>query len=256
MEHTTDAVDASASDWFLVDGDDVVARLDGNRDEGLSAQAVAERLRTYGPNELESEPPPSIWQIAFKQVIDPMNIMLIAVAVVSLLLGEISTGVLVALLVLLNVVLGARQEMKVKAAVDALAKLQVPMSRVRRDGSVHEVAATELVPGDIVLLEAGDLVPADGRILRSATLETQEAALTGESAPSPNEAGPRDDPKAALGDRTCMVYQNTSVTRGTATVVITETGMDTEMGRIATMLSSVERTRSPLQQELDGLTKV
>ncbi|MGI9642026.1 MAG: cation-translocating P-type ATPase [Acidimicrobiia bacterium] len=255
-EHTTDAGAADTADWFLVDGDEVVARLGGNRDEGLSAQAVAERLGTYGPNELESEPPPSIWQIAFKQVIDPMNIMLIAVAVVSLLLGEISTGVLVALLVLLNVVLGARQEMKAKAAVDALAKLQVPMTRVRRDGGVQEVAATGLVPGDIVLLEAGDLVPADGRILRSATLETQEAALTGESAPIPKDAGSLADPKAALGDRTCMVYQNTSVTRGTATVVITETGMDTEMGRIATMLSSVERTRSPLQRELDGLTKV
>jgi Ca2+-transporting ATPase len=156
----------------------------------------------------------------------------------------------------LNVVLGARQELKAKEAVDALAQLQVPMTRVRRDGSVQQVAATDLVPGDIVLLEAGDLVPADSRILRSATLETQEAALTGESAPIPKDADTLSDPKTALGDRTCMVYQNTSVTRGTATVVVTETGMDTEMGQIATMLSSVERKRSPLQRELDGLTKV
>ena len=242
--------------WYVLPVVEVVARFESDADAGLSSSEAAARLARFGPNELESEPPPSRWQIALNQVVDPMNIMLIAVAVVSLLLGEIATGVLVALLVLLNVVLGARQELKAKEAVDALAQMQIPTSRVRRDGSVQEVAASDLVPGDVVLLEAGDIVPADARIVRSATLETQEAALTGESAPIPKDAQELTDPDAALGDRTCMVYQNTSVTRGTATVVVTATGMDTEMGRIASMLSSVERKRSPLQRELDGLTKV
>jgi Ca2+-transporting ATPase len=185
-----------------------------------------------------------------------MNLMLIAVAIVSFVLGEVPTGVLIALLVLLNVVMGARQEMKAKEAVDALSKLQVPVSRVIRDGSMIEVEAADVVPGDIIHLEAGDLAPADGRIIRSATLETQEAALTGESAPIPKDASSIQVADVALGDRTNMVFQNTSVTRGTATVVVTATGMSTEMGRIASMLSSVERKRSPLQRELDTLTKV
>jgi Ca2+-transporting ATPase len=131
----------------------------------------------------------------------------------------------------------------------------VPQAKARRDGMVALVPATDLVTGDVVNLEAGDIVPADGRIARSATLETQEAALTGESAPVAKDAGTLGA-DVALGDRTDMLFQNTSVTRGTATMIVTATGMDTEMGRIATMLTAVKRTRSPLQKELDSLTKV
>jgi len=116
--------------------------------------------------------------------------------------------------------------------------------------------ATDLVPGDIVRLEAGDIVPADGRILRSATLEAQEAALTGESQPIPKDASVLPDEDIGLGDRLCMLYQNTSVTRGSGTIVVTATGMATEMGQIAAMLEAVERRRSPLQRELDSLTKI
>jgi len=242
--------------WFALDAGAAVEQLGSDAAQGLTSDEAARRRAEYGPNELQSEPPPSRLQIAWKQVVDPMNIMLLAVAIISMAIGEISTGVLVAVLVLLNVVLGAQQEIKAKAAVDALAKLQIPVARVTRDGSLVELAATELVPGDIVSLEAGDLVPADGRIIRSATLETQEAALTGESAPIPKDAGTLPDEDVAIGDRSDMVFQNTSVTRGTATVVITTTGMNTEMGSIATMLSSVERKRSPLQRELDSLTKL
>ena len=184
-----------------------------------------------------------------------MNIMLIGVTVVSFLIGEISTGIIVGLLITLNVVLGARQELKARASVDALSKLQIPQAKVLRDGEVTLVPAADLVPGDIVSLEAGDIVPADGRILRSATLEAQEAALTGESAPVPKDPGVLAG-EVAIGDRSNMLFQNTSVTRGTGAIVVTATGMRTEMGQIATMLTSVTRTRSPLQQELDSLTKV
>jgi Ca2+-transporting ATPase len=197
-----------------------------------------------------------VWAVALGQLRDPMNIMLVAVTVVSLLIGEVSTGLLVAGLVLLNVVLGTNQELKARASVDALSKLQVPQTRVLRDGQVSLFPAVDVVPGDVVLVEAGDIVPADGRIVLSATLETQEAALTGESAPVSKDAAVLPGPEVALGDRSNMLFQNTSVTRGTATVVVTATGMQTQMGQIATMLTSVKRTRSPLQKELDSLTKV
>ena len=197
-----------------------------------------------------------MWAVALGQFRNPMNIMLVAVTVVSFAIGEVSTGIIVALLILLNVVLGSRQELTARASVTALSNLQVPQAKVLRDGSIVLVPALELVPGDIVSVEAGDIVPADGRIIRSATLEAQEAALTGESAPVGKDAAVLPSTEVGLGDRSNMLFQNTSVTRGTAAIVVTDTGMQTQMGQIATMLTSVTRTRSPLQQELDALTKV
>ena len=252
----TDSDQSQPVRWYALDADEAVAQLGSNEDTGLTSDEAAKRLSEYGPNELRSEVPPSKLEVMMHQVVDPMNIMLIAVAAISLAIGEIGTGLLVGALVLVNVVMGAQQESKAKAAVDALAKLQVPVARVTRDGSLVEIAATELVPGDIVSLESGDIVPADGRIIHSATLETQEAALTGESAPIPKDSGALPDEEIAIGDRSDMAFQNTSVTRGTGVIVVTNTGMNTEMGSIAEMLSSVERKRSPLQRELDSLTKL
>jgi Ca2+-transporting ATPase len=223
--------------------------------EGLSGGEASARMTAVGPNAIRREEAPSAVQIAVAQLRDPMNIMLIAVSGVSILIGEISTAAIVGVLILLNLVLGTRQELKARASVDALAQMQVPQARVRRDGTVQQIAATELVPGDVLEVEAGDIVPADARIVRSATLETQEAALTGESAPV-GKSSQTLDAGAALGDRYNMLFQNTSVTRGTASAIVTATGMQTEMGRIAAMLSAVRRTRSPLQRELDSLTKV
>jgi Ca2+-transporting ATPase len=251
-------VDTSADTppWFTQEADAVIAALDSDRDRGLSAADAAKRLADHGPNSIAAEKPPSVWQVALRQLADPMNVMLVAVAVISILIGQLSVGILVGALVVLNVVLGTRQELKAKASVDALAKMQIPQAKVVRDGTLLQVDATTLVPGDIVSLEAGDIVPADGRIIRSATLETQEAALTGESAPIPKDALALADPDTTLGDRTDMVFQNTQVTRGTASVVITDTGMQTQMGRIASMLSAVKPAKSPLQRELDSLTGV
>jgi Ca2+-transporting ATPase len=130
-------------------------------------------LTQHGPNQITSEKPPSMWAVALQQLRDPMNIMLVAVAVISLVIGEVPTALLVAALVVLNVVLGARQELKARASVDALSKMQVPQTRVLRGGEVLLVPAIDVVPGDVVQVEAGDIVPADGRIIRSATLETQ-----------------------------------------------------------------------------------
>ena len=173
---------------FAQDQAAVVAAAGSDAENGLATAEAAQRLTQHGPNEITGEPPPSIWAIAFAQLREPMNLMLIAVTVVSFVIGEVSTGIIVALLIALNLVLGTRQELTARASVDALAKMQVPHSRVHRDGQVTPVPASEIVPGDIVELEAGDIVPADGRIVRSATLETQEAALTGESAPVAKDA--------------------------------------------------------------------
>jgi Ca2+-transporting ATPase len=249
-------VSAEALPPYLRPAEQVVADVGADVRSGLTHREAARRLQEAGPNKLTSEKPPSIWVVALSQLRDPMNIMLIVVAVASLLIAQVSTAVLVAALVLLNVVLGTRQELKARASVDALAKLQVPQTRVLRETQYEMIPAEEVVPGDVVRLEAGDIVPADGRIVASATLETQEAALTGESAPISKGPETLNGPDVGLGDRVNMLFQNTSVTRGTASMVVTGTGMRTEMGKIATMLTSVTRTRSPLQKELDGLTRV
>ncbi len=183
---------------------EVVASAGSDADAGLTAAEAKARLARYGANEITGEPPPSLWAVALAQLRDPMNIMLVAVAAVSVVIGQVSTGILVALLILLNVVLGSRQELKARESIDALASMQVPQAKVVRDGSVELVPAVGVVPGDIVQVEAGDIVPADGRIIRSATLETQEAALTGESAPIGKAARPcwtRTRPSATA--RTC-----------------------------------------------------
>ncbi len=255
---TTSPIAGAASEPppYARDAADVVASMDSDRRSGLTAAEAASRLSRFGANEITAEAPPSLWAVAAGQLRDPMNIMLIAVTAVSIAIGEVSTGVIVALLILLNVVLGTRQELTARASIDALASMQVPQAKVMRDGTLVLVPAVDLVPGDIVKVEAGDIVPADGRLIESATLETQEAALTGESAPIGKDAGTLQGADVPLGDRSNMLFQNTDVTRGTGSLVVTGTGMQTEMGQIATMLTSVTRTRSPLQKELATLTKV
>jgi len=242
--------------WYALSAQDVTAQLGVDEDAGLTVAEVDRRLADYGPNELPTEPPPSVWVVAREQLLNPMNIMLLFVVGASFAIVQIATALVVLGLVLFNVVMGTNQELKARASVEALAKLQVPHARVRRAGQVAEIESTKLVPGDIVLLEAGDVVPADGRIISSATLEVQEAALTGESAPVPKDPATLPEGDTALGDRTNLVFQNTQVTRGTTVFVVTATGSATEMGRIAGLVTATKRTKSPLQRELDGMTKV
>src|SRR5512132_590190 len=242
--------------WYALSAEDAAARIGVDPDQGLEVGEAGRRLAEYGPNELPTEPPPSVWTVARGQLSNPMNIMLLIVCVASFAIAQVATGVVVLGLVMFNVVMGSSQELKARASVEALAQLQVPRARVRRSGQVAAVESTELVPGDVVLLEAGAVVPADGRIVSSATLEVQEAALTGESAPIAKDRVTLPESEIALGDRTNLVFQNTQVTRGSAAVVVTATGSATEMGKIADMVTATKRSRSPLQQELDGLTKV
>jgi Ca2+-transporting ATPase len=242
--------------WYALPVQDVTTQLGVDADAGLTVAEVDRRLAEYGPNELPTEPPPSVWAVAREQLVNPMNIMLLFVVGASFAIVQIATALVVLGLVLFNVVMGTNQELKARASVEALAKLQVPHARVRRSAQVEQIESTKLVPGDIVLLEAGDVVPADGRIITSATLEVQEAALTGESAPVPKDPATLPDTDTALGDRTNLVFQNTQVTRGTTVFVVTATGSATEMGRIAGLVTATKRTKSPLQRELDGMTKV
>ncbi|WP_081680306.1 cation-transporting P-type ATPase [Cellulomonas sp. URHD0024] len=242
--------------WWARTLEETTAELGTNLETGLTAAEVEERRARFGPNTLTASAPPSLWSVVLQQVRDPMNLMLVAVAVISAAIGQGSTAVIVGFLVVLNVLIGARQEMQARKSVDALATMQEPQTRVRRDGVLVQIPAHDLVPGDVVELEAGDIVPADGRLVRTATMETQEAALTGESAPIGKDVTPLADDDVSLGDRANMAFQNTSVTRGTGTMLVTATGMTTQIGNIATLLSSVEKTKSPLQKELDRLTKV
>ena len=252
---TVETSKAPATAWWSLTPEDAASELTTGL-EGLTSAEAATRLEKYGPNQLTATKAQSFFQLALRQFIDPMNLMLTAVALISLFIDQISTAILVGLLVAFNIVTGARQEQKAQASVDALATMQVPQVRVRRDGAVITVPAPQVVPGDIVELEAGDIVPADGRVVRGSTLETQEASLTGESTPIEKTSDALAGDAIVLGDRKSMVYQNTSITRGTATVLVVATGMTTEMGAIATMLSQVERVPSPLQKELGALTKV
>src|SRR5215472_4762524 len=242
--------------WYALSAQDVAGQLGVNPEEGLDVHQAERRLEEYGPNALPTEPPPSMWTVARGQLVNPMNIMLLLVVAASFAIVQIATALVVLGLVTFNVVMGSLQELKAQASVEALAKLQVPQARVRRSGRVEQIESTNLVPGDVVLVEAGDVVPADGRIVSSATLEVQEAALTGESAPVPKDSMTLPEGEVALGDRTNLVFQNTQVTRGSATIVVTGTGSATQMGQIAGLVTATKRSRSPLQRELDGMTKV
>ena len=247
---------AAETDWYALSAGDVVTRMGSHAERGLDAGEVQERLARYGPNAIATEPPPTLWELAKGQLANPMNIMLLIVSIASFAIGQVATGAIVLALVSFNVIMGTNQERKAMASVEALAQLQVPKARVRRSGTVEELDSTGLVPGDIVLVEAGDLVPADARVVTSASLEVQEASLTGESAPIAKDATTLPEGELALGDRTNLVFQNTQVTRGSATVVVVATGQSTQMGRIADMVTATKRTKSPLQRELDSLTKL
>lgn len=240
--------------WFVESVDETARRLGTDVATGLSSDEAARRLAETGPNILPAAPRPSALAVVGRAFASPMTLMLAVVAALSYLIGQVETGVLISVLVVLNVGMGTQQELKARASVDALQSMQVPTARVRRDGDLRELPATELVPGDVLLLEAGDIVPADGRVVGAARLEAAESALTGESLPVPKDPEPVGDPQTPLGDRTSMVFQNTSVTSGTGTVIVTATGAQTEMGRIARMLGSVQAAPSPLQKEVSGLT--
>ncbi|MFC7494137.1 MULTISPECIES: cation-translocating P-type ATPase [unclassified Nocardioides] len=235
----------------------VAAGLQVEPGRGLSADEARARLTTYGPNALAGGAKEPGWRAFLRQYEDFMQLVLLGAAVVNqLVTGDAGTTVVLAGLTVFNAVIGLRQEAKAEESVAALSQMMKTIARVRRDGRAVEIDASELVPGDVVLVEAGNLVPADGRILLAATLEIEEAALTGESLPVGKTADPVEGTDVPLGDRICMAYMNTSVTRGRGEMVVTATGMDTEIGHIADMLAHTETSKTPLQKQLDALSKI
>ncbi len=241
---------------------DVLQTLNSDKTQGLCAAEAAARIQKYGENRLQEKKKKSTLQRFLDQFKDAMIIILLLAAAVSFTLicieknwGELFEPGLILLIVILNAVMGVYQEGKAEKALDALKNMSAPHARVIRDGVEQVVDAAALVPGDIIKLEAGDFVPADARLLQSASLKSEEAALTGESVPSEKDAGIVVDEKAPIGDRTNMVFSGCSITYGTAIAVVTATGMNTEMGKIAGLLDGEGETQTPLQQKLADLGK-
>lgn len=230
---------------------------------GLTAAEAQQRLDQYGPNRLNQKKKTTLLQRFLNQFKDVMIIILLAAAVISFIIAalgddakEFFEPILILVIVILNAVMGVAQESKAEKALDALKSLSAPHARVVRDGKESVIDAAELVPGDVIMLEAGDFVPADARLLTSASLKSEESALTGESVPSEKDADAVIDEKAALGDRANMLYSGCSVTSGRAVAVVTDTGMGTQMGRIAGLLEGEEEGDTPLQRKLAELGKI
>ena len=240
--------------WHTLSIEDALQEQGVDAATGLSQAEAESRLKKFGPNKFTEEQKEPGWRAFLRQYQDPMQILLLVAAIASLIIQQWGTALLLVVLTLFNAVLALRQEGKAEASVAALQKMMIVKSKVRRDGQVTELPAEQIVPGDIVLLEAGDRVTADGRIIRAATLEIGESALTGESAPVPKEVAPVDKADTPLGDRVDMAYMNTEVTRGTGDIVVTATGMATEVGHISGMLQSTKLEKTPLTKQLDTLT--
>jgi len=242
--------------WYQLDRATALAELNSDLSAGLSTGEANRRLSQYGTNELIERGVKNPWRILWEQLTAVMVLILIAAAAVSLSLGEWDDALVILIIVVLNAILGFSQEYRAERAMAALKKLAVPTVRVRRDGQVQEISARRLVPGDIMLLEAGNKVSADGRLLESVNLQVEEAALTGESEPVEKSTAQLGLSEQPVGDRFNMVHMGTVITYGRGTALVTSTGMETQIGGIAEMLQTVEREPTPLQRRLDHLGRV
>ena len=243
------------SDW-----QEALNKLSTTKENGLSQNAVNSLLEKYGENKLAEKKKKGMLARFFDQFRDAMIIILIIAAIVSFTVvvieknwGELFEPALILLIVVLNAIMGVMQESKAEKALDALKNMSAPHARVIRDGKEAVIEASQLVPGDIIKLEAGDFIPADARLIESVSLKSEESALTGESVPSEKDANAIVGEKAPLGDRSNMVFSGCSVTYGTALAVVTATGMDTEMGKIAGLLEGAGDSSTPLQKKLAQL---
>src|SRR5690349_16222121 len=222
---------------------------------GLSSAEAAKLLQRDGPNALPAEKQAAGWQRLLQQYRSYMQIILVAAAIVSLAVKQWSTGVLLVAISVVNAIVGLRQEGKAESAMNALQAMVKATARVRRDGSEAQVPAEEVVVGDVVLLAAGDEVPADGRIIQASALQIDESALTGESTPVAKGPDTLGDGERAPGDQTNMAFMHTPVTHGSGAMVVTATGGRTQVGRIAHMLESTAREETPLTQQMNTLTR-
>jgi Ca2+-transporting ATPase len=241
------------TNWHRLEQAELLRELGADAENGLPLDEASRRLARSGRNEIHGAGSRGPWQILWQQLTALMVVILIVAAAISALLGDYKDAAAIAAIVVLNAVLGFLQEYRAEKAMAALQHLSVPSSRVRRDGRTIEISSSEIVPGDLVFLEAGNFVAADGRIVEEFGLQTQEAALTGESEPVRKQTEKLDQDNLPLGDRLNMVYRGTFVTAGRGALVVTATGMDTELGRIATLMQTVGSEWTPLQKRLHQL---
>lgn len=242
--------------YFNQSAEDTAKALGVDLSTGLTKKEADERSARYGKNRLEGGKEKTIFQMALEQLKDFLVIILIIAAVISAALGETLEGVIIIAIVVLNTILGVYQENKASNALKALKEMASPHAKVLREGKIIQVASSDVVPGDIAILEAGDYIPADLRLIETVNLKIDEAALTGESVPVEKDAQALLKEDAALGDRVNCAYMGTVITYGRGKGVITDIGMQTQMGNIAGMLSQVPDESTPLQKKLDGLGKL
>jgi Ca2+-transporting ATPase len=240
----------SNANWHTLTADEVAQRLETSADSGLDSSQVDERLKQFGPNELKEKRARSPWRMLLDQFSDFMIIVLIAAAIISGFVGDVEDTIVIIVIVILNAVIGFVQEYRAERAMAALKQMAAASASVLRDGRIETVSAAELVPGDIVLLEAGNVVPADLRISGAARLKVDESALTGESVAVEKQISPVSVIDAPLGDRLSMAYKGTTVVHGRGTGMVAATGMNTELGGIAALLSNDADVRTPMQQRL------
>ncbi len=241
--------------WHTKTTREVLLQLDTSPD-GLTDKEAKERLKIYGENEMEAEDSTPLLKIFFEQFSNLMVLVLLVATLISGLLGEITDALTILVIVLVNAILGFAQQWRAERSLDALRKLAAPQAKALRDGRFQLIPASELVPGDIIEVEAGDRIPADARIVESFSLETEESSLTGESLPVPKSAEVVKEASVILGDRINLLYMGTTVSRGNAIAVVVDTGMSTEMGQIAELIQQGGTGLTPLEHRLNQLGQV
>ena len=241
--------------WFQLSVEDILKEFSTDPDAGLTVEVVNERIQEYGPNELPQPETESLLKKFFHQFTDVLILVLIVATIVSFAFGEYLDAIVIMIIVVLNGILGFVQEYKAEKSLEALKKMSAQFAMVIRDDKKQRIAVEELVPGDVVELNAGDKVPADCRIIEGFGLNAQEAILTGESLPVSKTTEAISAEHVALGDQQNMLFKDTIVAKGHGKAVVVATGEDTEVGKISTMLSSQETRQTPLQEELDKVGK-
>ncbi|MDP1657963.1 MAG: HAD-IC family P-type ATPase, partial [Methylotenera sp.] len=241
--------------WHTMSADEAALQLETNHQAGLSAEQVAERITHHGPNILQEKRRRSPWRMLLDQFTEFMIIVLIVAAIISGFVGDVGDTIFIIVIVILNAVVGFVQEFRAERAMAALKRMSEASARVLRDGQVQTINASELVPGDIVLLEAGNVVPADFRLVEAAQLRIDESALTGESVAVETQIHQLSVIDVPLGDKTCLAYKGTIVNYGRGRGLVIATGMQSELGKIATLLSGGDDSKTPLQKRLAGFGK-
>jgi Ca2+-transporting ATPase len=245
----------SGQEWHALEREELLRMLETSTDKGLSSQEAEQRLQSIGPNQLEEAKPVSLWQMVWEQLNSFVVYLLIIAAAISAVLGDyLEAGVILAIVVL-NTTLGVIQERRAEQALSALKKMAAPEAQLIRAGCRQTVPANQLVPGDLVILETGNYVPADLRLIETINLQLDESALTGESIPAQKDSSVRLQQDAPLGDRKNTAFMGTVVTYGRGKGIVVSTGMQTQIGKIAHMLQGVEEDKTPLQRQLDELGK-